>query len=91
MHVTLGLALAHLLASALGMVAASLDTNGAFAEALVRDPLAVASSAIVLMLIQVPLWFLGSAIAVALGRKLMGGEEAVAASRSIATPPGAVI
>lgn len=89
-HLTLGLALAYLLKTALGMVAASIDTHGRFAEALIRDPLAIAIPNLVLTIIQIPLWFFGAVTAVALGRHLTGGRQVVAASRSTATPPEAV-
>lgn len=89
-HVTLGFAVADVLASALGMVVASIDTNGAYAEALVREPLTVVSSNLVLTLIRSPLWFLGSVIAVAVGRHLSGGQQTGAPSPSAVTPPDTV-
>lgn len=89
-HVTLGLALADVLTSALGMVIASIGTSGMFATTIVREPLTFASSNLVLPLVRSPLWFLGAAMAVALGRHLSGGQRTVAASQSTATPPDPV-
>ena len=77
-QVTLGLAFADVLTNGLGMVVASITTNGAFAERIVREPLTFAASNLSLTLIRSPLWFIGSAVAVALGRRLSGGEQAVA-------------
>jgi hypothetical protein len=89
-QLTLGLAFADALTNGLGMVVASITTNGAFAEAIVREPLTFASSNVSLTLIRSPLWFLGSAMAVALGRHLSGGEQAIAPSPSSATHHEAV-
>lgn len=89
-HVTLGLLVADLLSSGLAMVAASIDTNGAFAEALVREPLTVASSNLVLALIRSPFWFVGSAIAIALGRYLSRPPQTIAPPQSPPTSPHAV-
>jgi hypothetical protein len=76
-HVTLGLALADVLASALGMVAGSIDTNGRLAQLIARDPWNFASSSLVLPLMRSPLWFFGAATTVALGRHLSGGQQAI--------------
>ncbi len=89
-HLTLGLALADVLTTSLGMVAASIGTNGMFAEAAMRDPMAIALPNLVLTLIQLPMWFVGSVVAVALGRHLTGVEQGSAASRPTATEPGTV-
>lgn len=89
-HVALGLVVADVLSNGLGMVAASIDTNGAFAEAVVREPLTVASSNLILTLMRGPLWLIGSAIAVALGRHLSGPPQTIAPPPSKPTPPETV-
>jgi len=81
-HVTLGLALADVLTSALGMVAASIDTNGRLAELIARDLWNVAEANLVLPLLRSPLWFFGAVVAVALGRHLSGGQQAIVTSPS---------
>jgi hypothetical protein len=85
-HVTLGLALADVLTSALGLVAGSIDTNGRLALLIARDPWNFASSNLVSALIRSPLWFFGAALAVALGRHLDGGQQANIPPQSTATP-----
>jgi hypothetical protein len=86
-HVTLGFALADVLTTALSMVVASIETKGMFAGAIIREPWTFASSNLVLPLIRSPLWFLGSAMAIALGRHLSGGPRIIAPSQSTVTPP----
>jgi hypothetical protein len=86
-HLTLGLALADLLTNALGMVIASIETHGAFAAAIIRQPWTAISSNLLATLIRGPLWFLGSVVTVALGRHLSGGLPPGAPSASTGTPP----
>lgn len=89
-HVALGLVVADILSNGLGMVAASIDTNGAFAKAVVREPLTFASSNLGLILIRSPVWFFGAAIAVALGRHLSGPPPTIASPPSKPTRSEAV-
>ncbi len=89
-HVTVGLALANVLDIALATVVASIETNGVFAGAIARAPLTFASPNLVLVLIRSPLWFLGSAMLLALGRHLAGGEHLAAPSQSQSSHPEAV-
>ncbi len=86
-HVTLGLALADVLTSALAMVATSINTNGRFAELIARDSWNIAESNLVLPLLKSPLWFLGAVVAIALGRHLSGGQQAIATSPSAGDDP----
>jgi len=89
-HVALGLVVADILSNGLGMVAASIDTNGAFAKAVVREPLTFASSNLGLTLVRSPFWFLGAAIAVALGRHLSSPPHTIASPPSKPTRSEAV-
>lgn len=90
-HVTVGLALATMLDMALAAVVASIETKGVFAEAVARAPLMFASSNLVIACIRTPLWFFGSAILVALGRHLIGGENLIVPSPSPASHRDAAI
>lgn len=89
-QVTLGLIIAELFAAVLGMVGASIATNGAFAAAIAHQPFTVLVSNLSLPLLGSPLWFVGSAVAIAMGRHLAGGPQAVSASTSASSHPGAV-
>ena len=89
-HVTVGLALANVLDIALAAVVASIETKGVFAGAIARAPLTFASSNLVLVLIRSPLWFLGSAMLVALGRHLARGQHRAAPSPSQSSHPEGV-
>jgi hypothetical protein len=72
-HVTLALALADVLGLALGYVSASIETHGAFVEALVHAPLSASTSGLsFIVLIRSPIRFLGAAMVIALGRRLPG-------------------
>ena len=77
-HVTLALVLADVLGLALGYLDASIETNGAFVEALARAPLSFSTSGLVVVLIRCPIRFLGSALVVYLGRQLPGHTSPVA-------------
>jgi hypothetical protein len=81
-QVTLGLALADVLNNALGMVVASVETHGTFAEAIVHQPLTVISSNLFPLVVRSPLWFLGAMVAVALGRHLNSADQPLGASAS---------
>jgi hypothetical protein len=70
-HVCLGLALGNLLATALSIVAASIETNGALATAYINAPLSASLLGFfVPTLIRSPIWFFGSAVLIAIGRSL---------------------
>src|SRR5262249_5122305 len=53
-HVTLGLVLADVLGLSLGYLQASIETNGAFLEAIARAPLSFSTSGFVVVLIRCP-------------------------------------
>lgn len=72
LQVTLSLVLADVLGLALGYLDASIETNGAFLEAIARAPLSFSTSGFVVVLIRCPVRFLGSALVVFLGRRLPG-------------------
>jgi hypothetical protein len=70
-YVCLGLILGDLLALALSMVAASIETNGAFVSAYIHAPLSVTLPGLVVpTLLRSPIWFFGSAVLIAIGRSL---------------------
>ena len=69
-HLTLALSLAQLLDLSLALVVASIETKGAYVEALMHAPLSMSLSNLLLVLILSPIRFLGSALLVAFGRQL---------------------
>lgn len=79
-HVTLGLALADLLAAALGVVVASINTHGKFAAIIAHQPGNFIFSNLTFTLLRSPLWFLGSALLIAIGRHLKTGQRPPAAA-----------
>lgn len=90
LHLTLALTLSGVLELALSYVAASIATNGKFAMALIHGPLSASSAGIVLVLIRSPIWFIGAACLVSLGRFLLESDEPVAPRESARTDPEAV-
>lgn len=82
-----GLVMADMLTAALAMVVASIDTHGAFAASIAGQPLTVILSNLTIILLRSPLWFVGSALAIALGRHLSVGERPLSASTSPVTHP----
>ena len=68
-QVTLGLILADIFANALGMVGASIETHGAFAAAISHQLGNVILSNLSFTLAPSPFWYLGAALAIALGRR----------------------
>ena len=84
-QVTLALVLADVLGLALGYLDASIQTNGAFVEALMRAPLSFSTSGLVVILVRCPIRFLGSALVVYLGRQLPGHSNPVAPRPKAAT------
>jgi hypothetical protein len=90
-HVTLALALADVLGLALGYAAASIETHGAFVEALIHAPLSTSSSGLsFIVLIRSPIRFLGAALLIALGRRLPGSGGLVDHRRLASADPEAV-
>jgi hypothetical protein len=89
-HLTLALSLAQLLDLALGLVVASIETNGAIVTALIHAPLSASSSSLVLVLILGPIRFLGSALLVAFGRQLPERGSPTAPRPLTSTDPEAV-
>lgn len=86
-QVTLGLVVAHMLAASLSMVGASIETHGEVASIIAQQPLNVIVSNLGVALFPSPLWFFGSAIAIALGRHLNVGSTHRPASAPTATQP----
>jgi hypothetical protein len=87
-QVTVGLLVADVLNSALSMVATSFETSGDFRAMALRHPLTLITSDLGLSLIfRSPMWFVGSLIAIAMGRELDDGEHARPASNALPTPP----
>ncbi|HEY0997881.1 MAG TPA: hypothetical protein VGD77_17960 [Gemmatimonadaceae bacterium] len=86
-QVTLGLVLGELFASALGMIALPNE----FAAVLAKQFPTVLSSNLALALVRAPLWFVGSALAVAIGRHLHRGYELAPPPATPDTHPRAVI
>lgn len=89
-QVAFGLVVADILSNGLAMVAAAIDTNGAVVKAVGREPLIFASSNLGLTVIRSPFWFVGAAIAVALGRHLSGPPPTIASPPSKPTRSEAV-
>jgi hypothetical protein len=89
-HVTLALVLADVLGLALGYVNASIETNGAFLEALARAPVSFSTSGLVVVLIRCPIRYLGSALVVFLGRRLPGHTNSAGPRPSMSTDPKAI-
>lgn len=69
-QVTLGLVIADILAAALGMVRASIDTHGEFAALIAHQLSNVIFSNLTFTLLRCPLWLVGSALTIAIGRHL---------------------
>jgi len=88
-HVTVGLVIADVLATALGMVGASIETHGKFAVLIAPQLVTVIVSNLSFTLLRSLLWFVGSAIAIALGRHLNTAQQPLAAPAA-GTPPGPV-
>jgi hypothetical protein len=89
-QVTLGLIIADLFAGALAMVAASIETRGEAATVLAQQLSSVVLSNLTVALVRSPLWLVGSALAVALGRHLDGGQPRLRGPTSTADP-GAIV
>lgn len=89
-HLTLAWVIADTLAAALGMLAASVDTHGAFAVAIADHLESVIISNLTLTLLRSLPWFLGAALAIALGRSLNVGEPPLPAPSLLPTHPEAV-
>jgi hypothetical protein len=82
-HVTLALIVAGVLELLLSAVTGSIETRGAFAQMLVRAPLSGSLVGLELVLVRIPFWFLGSAMLVAIGRRLPGiGDSAASQAAS---------
>src|SRR5262249_34174662 len=82
-HVTLALALADGIDTLLAYALASIETKGAYVEALGRADWSAVAAPVVILLIKSPIRFVGSAMLIALGRGLPrgGGVEAPSFSR----------
>lgn len=89
-HVTLAWALADVLELGLDLVHTSIQTKGAFVEAVARTPLDFALTNLELILIRSAVRFLGAVILVALGRQLPGSDNHVAPQPSTSTNPEAI-
>jgi hypothetical protein len=89
-QVTIGLIIADMLAGALGMVGASIATHGEYGAIITSQVLTVISSSLSVALLRSPLWLLGAAGTIALGRHLNGGPQSYHPSPSAAAPPEAV-
>jgi ABC-type uncharacterized transport system permease subunit len=81
--VTLGLTVADLLHSALGMVVGSIDSQGAVVAAFARVPSTAILTPIWLALIRSPFWFVEALALIAVGRHLLRIDTLVASPRSI--------
>ena len=69
-QVTLGLIIADLLAAGLGMVSTSIETHGRFTALILDHSMDIVVSNLGIALMRSPLWFVGSLLAISLGRYL---------------------
>jgi hypothetical protein len=69
------LTLADLVQLALGYVVASIQTKGEFVTALLHAPLSASSTGLVMIVIRSPIWLVGAAALVALGRSLVDSGD----------------
>jgi hypothetical protein len=90
-QVTVGLVVGEFFAGALGLVVDSINTHGEVATLLGQHVSDVVLSQLTVTLLRSPLWFIGAALAIALGRHLNQERSPLAAAASPGRRPGAVI
>lgn len=89
-QVTLGLIIGEVFATVISMVGASIDSRGEFASALAEQPLNFLVSNLALPALRSPVWFIGSALAIGMGRRLIGSQLDGSRLTTAATPPESV-
>lgn len=85
LQITLGLILADQLDAALSLVISSIGTSGESTALLLRQPLRLLTSNLGFSLIRAPVWFVGSCVAIAMGRRLSDDRRSLVASPAAPT------